>query len=45
MGYKLVRLLIVMPLSRGLMGLAHLGREQIKPTRFAMADEQAKQAT
>jgi hypothetical protein len=45
MGYKLARLLIVMPLSRGLIGLAHLGREQIEPTRFAMDGEQAKQAT
>jgi hypothetical protein len=35
MRYKLVRLLIVMPLGRGLMDMAHLGRQQIESTRFA----------
>jgi hypothetical protein len=36
---KLVRLSILMLLSRGLMGMAHLGRQQIKSTRFATGIE------
>jgi hypothetical protein len=35
MRYKLGRLLIVMPLGRGLMAMAHLGQQQIESTQFA----------
>jgi hypothetical protein len=37
--YKLVRLLIAMSWGWGYMDLAHLGRQQVEPTRFAKAGE------
>ena len=39
MRYKLVILLVVMPLGRGLMDMAHLGQQHIESTRFATGNK------